>query len=230
MNRPRGDASRCSRSATSSSSPTWWCPLFVGRPKSIQALEDAMAGDRQLVVAAQRVAGDEDPTPEDIYDDRHARHDHPAAAPARRNREGPGRGPRPAPRSATSRPSIRTSPSRSRELPGREGGDTPEAEALVRSIHTTFESYAKLNKKIAPETRELDLRDQRRGQALGHGRRPPEPEAARSPEAPRGARRPSSVSKRSTTACRRRSRCSRSSARSVAASRSRWSAPRRSTT
>ena len=34
-------------------------PLFVGRPKSIQALEDAMAGDRQLVVAAQRVAGDE---------------------------------------------------------------------------------------------------------------------------------------------------------------------------
>ena len=42
-------------------------PLFVGRPKSIQALEDAMAGDRQLVVAAQRQAGEEDPTPEDIY-------------------------------------------------------------------------------------------------------------------------------------------------------------------
>ena len=41
-------------------------PLFVGRPKSIQALEDAMAGDRQLVVAAQRVAGEEDPTPEDF--------------------------------------------------------------------------------------------------------------------------------------------------------------------
>ena len=32
-----------------------------------------------------------------------------------------------------------------------EGADTPEAEALVRSIHTTFESYSKLNKKIAPE-------------------------------------------------------------------------------
>lgn len=43
-------------------------PLFVGRPKSIHALEDAMAGDRRLVVAAQRVAGEEDPTPEDIYD------------------------------------------------------------------------------------------------------------------------------------------------------------------
>ena len=42
-------------------------PLFVGRPKSIQALEDAMAGDRQLMVAAQRVAGEEEPTPEDIY-------------------------------------------------------------------------------------------------------------------------------------------------------------------
>ena len=43
-------------------------PLFVGRPKSIQALEDAMAGDRQLVVAAQRVAGEEEPTPEDIFE------------------------------------------------------------------------------------------------------------------------------------------------------------------
>ena len=36
------------------------------------------------------------------------------------------------------------------ELPD-QAADSPEAEALVRSIHTTFDSYAKLNKKIAPE-------------------------------------------------------------------------------
>ena len=29
-------------------------PLFVGRAKSIQALEDAMAGNRELLLAAQR--------------------------------------------------------------------------------------------------------------------------------------------------------------------------------
>ena len=42
-------------------------PLFVGRAKSIQALEDAMAGSRALMLCAQRQAGQEEPTAEDIY-------------------------------------------------------------------------------------------------------------------------------------------------------------------
>ena len=42
-------------------------PLFVGRAKSIRALEDAMAGDKQVLLVAQRNASDDEPTPEDIH-------------------------------------------------------------------------------------------------------------------------------------------------------------------
>ena len=42
-------------------------PLFVGRPKSMQALEEAMAGDKQLLLAAQRRAKTDDPNSEDIF-------------------------------------------------------------------------------------------------------------------------------------------------------------------
>ena len=43
-------------------------PLFVGRPKSIQALEDAMEGNRLLMLSAQRQAGQEEPGPDDIFE------------------------------------------------------------------------------------------------------------------------------------------------------------------
>lgn len=42
-------------------------PLYVGREKSIAALEEAMKGDRMIVMAAQRVAKTNDPSPEDIH-------------------------------------------------------------------------------------------------------------------------------------------------------------------
>ncbi len=42
-------------------------PLFVGREKSIKALEAAMAGDKQILLVAQRSASQDDPQPEDIY-------------------------------------------------------------------------------------------------------------------------------------------------------------------
>jgi len=42
-------------------------PLFVGRPKSMQALEEAMAGDKQLLLAAQRRAKTDDPSADDIF-------------------------------------------------------------------------------------------------------------------------------------------------------------------
>src|SRR6476620_4599360 len=42
-------------------------PLFVGRDKSLLALEDAMAGDKQLLLAAQRRAKTDDPAAEDIF-------------------------------------------------------------------------------------------------------------------------------------------------------------------
>ncbi len=42
-------------------------PLFVGREKSITALESAMAGDKQILLCAQKSAAQDDPTMEDVY-------------------------------------------------------------------------------------------------------------------------------------------------------------------
>ncbi len=42
-------------------------PLFVGREKSIQALETAMANDKQILLAAQKQAAEDDPKKSDIY-------------------------------------------------------------------------------------------------------------------------------------------------------------------
>jgi ATP-dependent Lon protease len=42
-------------------------PLFVGREKSIEALEHAMANDKQVLLVAQRHAADDDPGADDIY-------------------------------------------------------------------------------------------------------------------------------------------------------------------
>lgn len=42
-------------------------PLFVGRDKSLSALEDAMAGDKQILLAAQRRAKTDDPNEDDIF-------------------------------------------------------------------------------------------------------------------------------------------------------------------
>ncbi|PKM22865.1 MAG: endopeptidase La [Gammaproteobacteria bacterium HGW-Gammaproteobacteria-14] len=42
-------------------------PLFVGRAKSIRALEQAMAGDKQVLLVAQRNASDDEPNADNIY-------------------------------------------------------------------------------------------------------------------------------------------------------------------
>jgi len=42
-------------------------PLFVGREKSIEALEDAMANDKQVLLVAQRNAAEDDPGVDDVY-------------------------------------------------------------------------------------------------------------------------------------------------------------------
>ncbi len=43
-------------------------PLFVGREKSIEALEDAMANDKQVLLVAQRNAADDTPGANDLYE------------------------------------------------------------------------------------------------------------------------------------------------------------------
>lgn len=47
--------------------PSTAVPLYVGRDKSIQALEQAMAGSKEILLAAQKKAKTDDPTPEDIF-------------------------------------------------------------------------------------------------------------------------------------------------------------------
>ena len=43
-------------------------PLFVGREKSILALEDVMREDKKILLVAQKDANDDDPTADQIYD------------------------------------------------------------------------------------------------------------------------------------------------------------------
>jgi len=42
-------------------------PLFVGREKSVKALEDVMKDDKQILLVTQKNASQDDPTPSDIY-------------------------------------------------------------------------------------------------------------------------------------------------------------------
>src|ERR1700753_3054438 len=42
-------------------------PLFVGREKSVKALEDVMKDDKQILLVTQKNAAQHDPSPADIY-------------------------------------------------------------------------------------------------------------------------------------------------------------------
>ena len=43
-------------------------PLFVGRPKSIRALESAMEAGKQIMLVAQKTAAKDEPKPEDLFE------------------------------------------------------------------------------------------------------------------------------------------------------------------
>ncbi|WP_020398866.1 endopeptidase La [Kordiimonas gwangyangensis] len=43
-------------------------PLFVGREKSVRALEEVMAKDKQILLVAQKDASEDDPTTKDVFD------------------------------------------------------------------------------------------------------------------------------------------------------------------
>src|SRR5690606_18285142 len=43
-------------------------PLFVGRPKSIKALESAMEAERRIMLVAQKAAAKDEPSTEDMFE------------------------------------------------------------------------------------------------------------------------------------------------------------------
>jgi len=124
-------------------------PLFVGRPKSIKALEAAMELGKSIMLVAQKNASKDEPTAEDIY-----------AIGCVSNIlqmlklpdgtvkvliEGVRRARITAIEDAETHFSCEL-------VPIEEGGDAgSETEALRRAILSQFDQYVKLNKKIPPE-------------------------------------------------------------------------------
>jgi ATP-dependent Lon protease len=124
-------------------------PLFVGREKSVRALEAVMKDDKQILLVAQKNAAQDDPSVDDIY------------------RVGTvstilqllklpdgtvkvlvegGRRAR-----ITGFKETESYFEAHTEALGDQGTDQKELEALGRTVVSQFEQYIKLNKKIAPE-------------------------------------------------------------------------------
>ena len=124
-------------------------PLFVGREKSIRALEEVMGSDKHILLAAQINASDDEPGPDGIYDigtvanvlqllklpDGTVK----VLVEGRARAEVIGYNDREDYYEA-----------RAFELEEPEE-DLVEIEALARSVVNEFENYVKLNKKISPE-------------------------------------------------------------------------------
>jgi ATP-dependent Lon protease len=124
-------------------------PLFVGREKSIRALEEVMKSDKPILLATQKNAADDDPAPDAIFatgtlasvlqllklPDGTVKVLVEGASRAEVNRYIPGDNYFVAEAIAVADEPI----------------DKIEAEALSRSVVSEFESYVKLNKKISPE-------------------------------------------------------------------------------
>lgn len=124
-------------------------PLFVGRPKSIKALEAAMEGNKAIMLVAQRNASKDDPSAEDIYDLG-------CIANILQMLKLPDGTVKVLVEGASRAHILNISASgeffmcdaRSIEA---ERASVPENEALRRALLTQFEQYVKLNKKIPPE-------------------------------------------------------------------------------
>ncbi|AGF74392.1 ATP-dependent protease [Bartonella australis AUST/NH1] len=124
-------------------------PLFVGREKSIRALEEAMSVDKQILLATQKSASDDDPQSGDIYDigtfanvlqllklpDGTVKVLVEGITRAKISK-------------FTENEDYHQAYAYVTEEPK---GDEIEIEALSRSVIAYFENYVKLNKKISPE-------------------------------------------------------------------------------
>ncbi|HEX9462035.1 MAG TPA: endopeptidase La [Alphaproteobacteria bacterium] len=124
-------------------------PLFVGREKSVRALEDVMKDDKQILLVTQKNAGQDDPSSDDIYTvgtvgtvlqllklpDQTVKVLVEGGARARISKY-------------ADNPSFFQAWA---EPIGEKVGDQSEVEALSRAVIGQFEQYIKLNRKIPPE-------------------------------------------------------------------------------
>ena len=124
-------------------------PLFVGRKKSIRALERAMEGGKQIMLVAQKSASDDDPTPKDI----HVIGTLANILQLLKLPDGTVKVLVEGEQRAIIQQFTETDDSFSADVSLLEamGLDDKEGEALMRSVLTEFDQYVKLNMKIPPE-------------------------------------------------------------------------------
>ena len=124
-------------------------PLFVGREKSVRALEEVMRHDKQIVLATQKNSTDDDPAPDAI-------HDVGVLASVLQLLKLPDGTVKVLVEGRARAALIRFTPQADyyeadvREI-DEDGGPAHEAEALSRAVAEQFENYVKLNKKVPPE-------------------------------------------------------------------------------
>jgi ATP-dependent Lon protease len=124
-------------------------PLFVGREKSINALEEVMQADKHILLAAQKNAADDDPNPDAIYEVG-------TLATVLQLLKLPD-GTVKVLVEGTARARIKNFVENEEYFEAEaepleeEVGASEEVEALARSTVSQFENYVKLNKKISPE-------------------------------------------------------------------------------
>ena len=124
-------------------------PLFVGRDKSVRALEDVMREDKQILLVAQKNAAQDDPTTDDIYTVGTVS----TVLQLLKLPDGTVKvlvegGKRARIRGFTDNDSFFQAYA---DVVDEREGDLQELEALSRSVVSQFEQYIKLNKKIPPE-------------------------------------------------------------------------------
>ena len=124
-------------------------PLFIGREKSIAALEEVMRTDKEILLVAQKNASDDEPTPDSIYEMGTLA----SVLQLLKLPDGTVKvlveGTR---RATITRYTDNENYFEAETEPVDEAlGSEEEIEALARSVVSQFESYVKLNKKISPE-------------------------------------------------------------------------------
>ena len=124
-------------------------PLFVGREKSVRALEDVMSDDKQILLVTQKSAAQDDPEPKDIYQVGTIA----SVLQLLKLPDGTVKvlvegGARARIASYTQNEAFFEAHG---ELIDDTGDDGEDIQALARTVTTQFEQYVKLNRKIPPE-------------------------------------------------------------------------------